>query len=251
MADKNGTQFSISESLPVPVTHPSRVLSIQHSIAAAKEAFSPKLDDLEWYLLPRVKDDESVKRFLRDYLEFKSNKAGAELIDSLFQYMVLDNGTQSHVSDLEFFRMNLHSRESFSECLKSMKTQMLSRINNYPDALHLWLVYPVQISCSHHPLIISFAFSIISFNAPEVVRNKAYSFFIGKLVMYAIQLETKYQSPRLAIVYVLDQLWNLTPDVMEKCTCRFPEVESGWSVKLPSQGIDSRDHFNFTVCLQA
>lgn len=126
----------MSESLPVPVTHPTKVLSITHSIAATKDVFSPKLDDLERYLLPKVKDSDSLGNFLLDYTELKSNKAGAELIKSVFWYAVLDKGATSITP--ETVSVELQARDTFSQCLKSIKIQIREKIDDYPDALHAW-----------------------------------------------------------------------------------------------------------------
>lgn len=82
-----------------------------------------------------------------------------------------------------------------------------------------------------------FESSILSSNAPDVIRKRAYSFFVGKLVITPGRLENKYQSPRLAAVYVLDQVWNLSPDVMRVCIRNLPEAEPEWSLRLPSKGI--------------
>ena len=94
-----------------------------------------------------------------------------------------------------------------------------------------------------------FESSILSSNAPDVIRKRAYSFFVstrlivlnlvvsGMLVISPKRLEIKYQSPRLAAVYVLDQLWNLSSDVMRVCIRKLPEAEPEWPLRLPSKGI--------------
>ena len=138
MAEKNEIQFTMSDSLPVPVTHPTRVLSIKHSIAATRDVFSPKLDDLEQYLMPKVKDSDSLGNFLLDYTEFKSNKAGAELINSIFWYTVLDEGAT--FIPPETLSVKLQAGDTFSQCLKSIKTQIREKIASCPDALHVWYV---------------------------------------------------------------------------------------------------------------
>ncbi|MCJ1358534.1 MAG: hypothetical protein MMC33_008534 [Icmadophila ericetorum] len=144
------------------------------------------LDDLEEYLKDRARDDKFIRDFLKDYANFKSSKRGIEIIRSIFWYAFRGSTNASAVSQAP--NIELQNQDSFSKCLETLKHKIELWMDECLHALHLCIVFS---------------------NTPDILLSEAYPRFYLRWVGNIMQSEPSYQSTRLAIVYVLDQLWAL------------------------------------------
>ena len=77
--------------------------------------------------------------------------------------------------------------------------------------------------------------SVLSSEVPESFRSGIYT-FKAKLFASVERLSHKNTAPKLAIVYVLDQEWKLSPDAFKSCNATSDLNVSPSDLKLPSEG---------------